>query len=266
VSATADWNTSRKAAVSAHVNAALVHDFYESVLHRQGIDGKGVQLRSIVNCSRPGLIHAPAWRNAQWRGDHMVYGQSRQPDGTYQSLAVHLDVIAHGVSAATVGLVYLDEAGALDESLADIFGLVVANAGIPLRDWTWTIGAGLAPGGGALRDLAKPTASGAPEHMRDYLRLNYDHGGVHVNCAIHTLAEVNLLQALLPHSTVPAFTPHEVAGLYYKTMQRLSAQATFSEARHTLSAVVATLFAGFPEEQAAKLAVVAAAYVAVGIA
>ena len=48
-SQSSDFGTAHKAAVSAHVNASVVDNFLRSVLMRDGIDDKGMNLESIVN-------------------------------------------------------------------------------------------------------------------------------------------------------------------------------------------------------------------------
>ena len=273
----ADWQENNRAAVSAHVNATRVHDFYESVLHRQGIDGRGLGVVSVVNCITTGLKAPPEWVNAQWRPKEarMVYGQRRRDDGTYQTLATFLDVIAHelthGVTAHTAMLVYAGEPGALNESMSDIFGVIINNwyrvgeHGTVLN-WSWEIGPGLKEGGEPLRDASRPSRRGLPEHMSDYRQLPsvVDHGGVHINSGIHTLAAVKLLQST-DEQGASHFRPREIAGLYYSTLQRLTAQATFAETRNMLLDVVATRYAGFPDEAQVKRAAVEAAYDAVGV-
>ncbi len=49
--------------VSAHVNAARVYDFYMSVLMRDGVDDKGMELVSVVNCTYSADEAPPQWRN-----------------------------------------------------------------------------------------------------------------------------------------------------------------------------------------------------------
>lgn len=270
----ADFAALRRAAVSAHFNATRVHDFYESFLHRDGVDGKGMTLRSFVNCTRAGLRNYPVWRNAQWRTDHMVFGQRQLPDGSYQSIATFLDATAHelthGVNAATAGLVYRNQSGALDESLADIMAVIINNwyvqgGSADVDTWDWAIGQGLGAGGGPLRDVSQPQLSGCPDHMSGYLYTSQDYGGVHTNCAIHTLAAVNLLRAKDQATNERQFSATEVAGLYHKVIQLLASQATFADARATLVNVVSTMFAGFPADQAAKIHAVEDAYDDVGI-
>ncbi|MGD1058055.1 MAG: M4 family metallopeptidase [Solirubrobacteraceae bacterium] len=271
----ADWGESNRAAVSAHVNATRVHDFFEAVLHRDGIDGKGMALVSVVNCTRAGLPTPPEWINAQWRPKEgrMVYGQRQLENGKFQSLATFLDVIAHelthGITTHTAALVYRAESGALNESLSDIFGVIVNNWYLRgeesnVDDWDWEIGPGLSSDGEPIRDASQPTRRGCPDHMRDYRVVAYDVGGVHINSGIHTLAAVNLLRSM-DASGARHFTPRAVAGFYYATLQRLTAQATFAEARKQMVDVVATRYAGFPHEASKKVAAVEAAYDAVGI-
>jgi bacillolysin len=271
----ADWASTNRAAVSAHVNASRVYDFYESVCHRKGIDDKGMTLVSIVNCITAGLSAPPEWINAQWRGSEsrMLYGQRKLANGTFQSLATFLDVIAHelthGVTSHTAGLVYQDETGALSESMSDILGLIINNwylngENSDPRSWTWEIGPGLGTGGAPLRDAAQPTLRGCPDHYLDYKTVTYDHGGVHINSGIHTLAAVKLLQSTDPSGAL-LFTTREVAGFYYSTLQRLTTMATFKQARDAMVTVVSTRYVGFPSEAADAVAAVEGAYDAVGV-
>jgi Zn-dependent metalloprotease len=202
----------------------------------------------------------------------MVYGQRLLANGTYQSLATFLDVIAHelthGITGHTAALIYQDESGALNESISDILGVIVNNWYLHDRNdvdtWDWEIGPGLGQGGKPLRNASSPATCGCPEKMRDYQHVTYDLGGVHINSGIHTLAAVHVLRSCKPDGK-KHFTPGEVAGLYYSTLQRLPAQATFAETRKQLAQVVATRYAGFPADQAENVSAVHAAYDAVGI-
>ena len=49
-----DWGSDSKAAVSAHVNARRVHDFYNDVLQRNGIDDARMVFVSVVNVTYGG--------------------------------------------------------------------------------------------------------------------------------------------------------------------------------------------------------------------
>ena len=123
-----DWATTNQAAVSAHVNAMRVYDFYKGEMKRDGIDDKGMELVSVVNVTVPSETPPPQWFNAVWWQKRMWYGQTVDANGKLHSFSRFLDVIAHelthGVTENTSNLVYKDQSGALNESFSDIFGIM----------------------------------------------------------------------------------------------------------------------------------------------
>lgn len=267
-----DWSTANKAAVSAHASATRVYDFYKSVLLRDGIDNKGMDLVSIVNCTCPNQQHPPEWRNARWMNEKMWYGQEKDPSGTFRSYSRFLDVIAHelthGVTEYTSDLVYNGQSGALNESFSDIFGVIIKNWQTPgvdndVSSWNWEIGAGLGRDGLPLRDFSNPRRTGDPDHMSDYLSTIYDNGGVHTNSNIHNKAAYNILTTkdTLGHRVFP---PREVAILYYLCLTRLNSLATFSKALQVLLDAAKTFYVGDPN-LGNKLAHIKEAYGKVGI-
>lgn len=270
--AAADFADVNPAAVSAHFHATHVHDFYKSVLQRDGIDDKKMDLVSVVNCTYARGDTPPVWRNAVWYDKRMWYGQDLAPDGSLRSYARFLDVIAHelthGVTETTSALVYEGQSGALNESFSDIFGVIIANWNPrdPNRDvsgWTWTIGPGLGRNGGPLRDLSNPRATGDPDHMKDFVHTTRDYGGVHTNSNIHNKAAYNLLTAADAGARV--FTPTEAAVWLYLALVRLSSRATFSDALQAVVDVGSIYDAGFPAKRAQRIAAVRKSYGDVGI-
>lgn len=268
-----NFNQARKDAVSAHVNLGRVYDFYNSVLLRDSVDDKRMQLTAIVNCIYSGAGPGPEWRNAVWWRNCMWFGQMSLPNGTFQSYSKYLDVIAHelthGVTEFTCGLVYRNQSGALNESLSDIFAVIINNyynAGerAPVTNWNWEVGPGLGSAGGCLRDLRDPTRTNDPAHMRNYKYVTWDDGGVHTNSNIHNKAAYNVLTAT-EASGDPPFSPKEVALFYYLAMNRLGVLAGFADVKQALKDVVNSYYAGEPTTAQAKAAVVEAAYQAVGI-
>jgi bacillolysin len=269
-----DFGASNTAAVSAHVNAMRVFDFFNNVLQRDSVDDKGMELVSIVNTTyRP--PESKDWKNAVWYQNRMWYGQTKRADGSgFDSYSRYLDVIAHelthGVTETTAGLKYLNESGALNESFSDIFGVIVKNLNGPHKDdlsqWDWELGSGLRAGGGPLRDLSDPTRTGAPAHMNDYKHLppSSDSGGVHTNSNIHNKAAFNVMMSKREDGTF-LFTPEEAALMYYLTLTRLTAFATFADVLSTMQNVIKTLYAGRPEEIDERVKAVVAAYGAVGV-
>lgn len=239
-----------KAAVSAHVNATRVFDFYKSILLRDGIDDKGMDLISAINCTYPNHEHPPEWRNAVWYDNRMWYGQVALTNGGFQSFSRYLDVIAHelthGVTEYTANLIYRNESGALNESFSDIFGIIIKNWYLKDPDsgahWNWKLGCGLGHLGRPLRDLSDPTRTHDPAHMNHYVKTFSDNGGVHTNSNIHNKAAYNLMTAK-DSSENYIFTPREAATLYYLALTRLSRTADFS---------ARTYYAGDSSELAAK--------------
>lgn len=267
-----DWQETNKAAVSAHAHATKVYNFYKSVLLRDGIDNKGMDLVSIVNCTYNAAQSPPEWHNAVWFDNKMWYGQN-QAGGSLRSFSRFLDVIAHelthGVTQHTSNLVYRNQSGALNESFSDIFGIIIANwdPTDPDRDvstWTWELGAGLGENGKPLRDLSDPRRTGDPDHMNDYLKTMADEGGVHTNSNIHNKAAYNVLTATDANGK-RVFRPMEVAEVYYLTLCSLSSLATFSDTLDELVEVASTYYAGNPTERASRIAHLKDAYGKVGI-
>jgi len=263
-----DRNT---AAVSAHVNATRVYDFYKSVLLRDGIDNKGMDLISVVNCTFPREEAAPEWHNAVWWDNRMSYGQIKN-NGKFESYARYLDVIAHelthGITQFTSDLVYDSQSGALNESFSDIFGVVIKNwyevgADSSPQTWNWELGSGLGGNGLPLRDMSNPKRTGDPDHMNDYLNTNDDSGGVHTNSNIHNKAAYNVFTAV-DADQKPIFSAREAAVLYYLCLTRLNSRATFSKVLQTLIDVASTYFPD-PVEREAKLKAIKEAYGQTGI-
>ncbi|HEX6443755.1 MAG TPA: M4 family metallopeptidase [Streptosporangiales bacterium] len=167
--------------------------FYSQVYQRDSVDGKGLALLASVHYDQN-------YDNAFWNGDQMIFGDG---DGTlFQSFTIPLDVTAHelthGVTQYTANLDYQGQAGALNESVSDVFGsLVKQYVNKQTADQAdWLIGAGLfEPGvqGKALRSMAAPgTAYDDPRLGKDpqpatmdgYVDTTDDNGGVHTNSGI----------------------------------------------------------------------------------
>jgi Zn-dependent metalloprotease len=270
-----DFESLNRAAVSAHVNAMRVYDFYKAELKRDGIDDKGMELVSVVNCyyANGNPEPPPVWRNAVWHQNRMWYGQDRGSNGELRSTARFLDVIAHelthGVTEHTSNLIYQGQSGALNESFSDILGVIINNWYVVGPDsdvttWNWEIGPNWRGNNLPLRDLRDPTRIGDPAHMDDFLVTSSDFGGVHTNSSIHNKAAFNVLTA---HDAAGnrIFSAREFAILYYLTLTRLNQQATFTKALQVLLDVTATMYAGDADVRQQKLAAIRHAYQAVGI-
>jgi Zn-dependent metalloprotease len=265
-------------AVAAHANGSAVATFLRTVVLRQNIDNKGGELVSSVNCWDHGDGEKPAreWKNAYWNGGQMVYGQILFPDGSFYSLANMLDVVGHemfhGVTDFTSRLEYRTQAGALNESFSDIFGVIIANWTRPIAKWVWDIGTGFDGPGTALRSMSDPTLHEQPKLMKDfktatppYTYNRNDYGWVHDNSGIHNYAAYKLITSKAGGKYL--FTKKEVAALFYLALTaQLSRTSQFSDARRAMVQAAQSLFRSKPAATlAAKVKAVEAAYTAAGI-
>ena len=160
---------------------------------RNSLDGRGLPLVASVHYRRQ-------YDNAFWNGTQMVFGDG---DGVvFLGFTRSVDVIghelAHGVTQYTSGLTYRGQPGALNESVSDVFGVLVAQyaLGQTADEADWLVGADLlAPGvrGVALRSMAAPGTAyddprlgrdPQPASMADYVETADDNGGVHINSGI----------------------------------------------------------------------------------
>jgi len=244
----------------AYDGAGATYDFYREVMQRSSIDGKGLRIDSTVH-------YQNKFNNAFWNGQQMVYGDG---DGKlFLGFTGSIDVIAHelthGVTQNAVpgGLDYVDQSGALNESLSDVFGSMV-------KQWTlkqsseqadWLIGAGImAPGvGKALRSMADPgnqelTWSGddQPKTMAGYV----EGGDVHTNSGIPNHAFYAAAIALKGNSWDKA------GPIWYKALSLLTPGATFADMAKATSQAATLLYGADTPEQHAVLA----AWKVVGVA
>lgn len=186
---------SHKASVSAHYNAGKVVDFYKSLFNRNSLDDKGMPIVSYTH-------FGSAYNNAFWDSGEMVYGDGDGTNFTY--LSGDLDVVGHemthGVIENTANLVYENQPGAMNESIADVFGVLIetynkynvsSGGSWQFNSSDWVVGDEIytpSISGDALRSLANPVLYGQPDNMSGYRYLpndeNGDYGGVHTNSGI----------------------------------------------------------------------------------
>jgi len=152
----------------AYTNTGLVRDFYYQVFGRDSYNDNGRDTATNGGTIES-YVRVGAMQNAFWcveagdncpKSDVMLFG----PD-----YASAIDVvgheITHGVISYEADLVYTDEAGAVNESLADIFGTLI-EFNVKGNDGNWLIGESL-PGfsmSAPLRDLSNPNLTDGAGH------------------------------------------------------------------------------------------------------
>jgi Zn-dependent metalloprotease len=176
----------------AYDYAGVTWDFYNKMFDRNSIDDRGLTMVSSVHYSENG----EGFDNALWNTQQMVYGDGGEIFGRMtQCLDVVAHELTHGVTQYSAGLPYQGQSGALNESMSDVFGVVVRQWHEQQIDPTtanWLVGDKLLLTGGALRSMKAPGTANPddpqPAHMKDYVQLpntpRGDFGGVHTNSGI----------------------------------------------------------------------------------
>ncbi len=162
------------------------YGFYWNRFQRDSIDGQGMPLHGWVH-------YGQGYDNAFWDGSEMVFGDGKLFDRFTKSLDVIGHELTHGVTEHEAGLQYLNQSGALNESVSDVFGVLVKQftLGQTVEQADWLIGADIVKAGfpgKALRSMAEPGTAwerdNQPAHMKDYVQTMGDNGGVHTNSGI----------------------------------------------------------------------------------
>ncbi|MBT2550875.1 M4 family metallopeptidase [Arthrobacter sp. ISL-65] len=200
-----DAATGDPAADEAYDGLGHTHILYADAFGRNSIDGMGMPLKATVHFGR-------MYDNAFWDGQQMVFGDG---DGEVferftRSLSVIGHELAHGVTQFSAGLAYRNQAGAINESVSDVFGALVEQyfRKQTTAEASWLIGEGLFTPqveGSALRSMKAPGTAydddvlgkdPQPDSMDSYVRTRADNGGVHFNSGIPNRAFCVVAQTL----------------------------------------------------------------------
>lgn len=183
------WNS--KTAVSAHYNGGIAYEYFRTRFNRNSINGSGGTIISVINVTES---DGSSMDNAFWNGSAMFYGNGNTG---FKPLAGSLDVagheMSHGVIQATANLTYQGESGAMNESFADVFGVLIDRDDYRLGEDVVKLNAFPS---GALRDMSNPHNGGGslndngwqPNHMNEKYTGSQDNGGVHINSGILNFA------------------------------------------------------------------------------
>jgi len=238
-------------------------DFYLNEFNRLSLDDRGMKLDATVHFGQN-------YNNAFWEGTRMVFGDG---DGVvFNAFTGSVDIIGHelthGVTQFESGLVYWDQAGALNEHLSDVFGVMVRQyvGGMSVEEADqgdgWIIGVGLlADGinGEGIRSMKNPGTAyddprlggkdPQPGHMKDYVDTFSDNRGVHINSGIPNRA------FYLTAMELGGFAWDIAGDIWYQTMtsNMVRRWETFqSFAQKTVVAAGAFYGLGGPEVQAVR--------------
>ncbi|UWF77629.1 MULTISPECIES: M4 family metallopeptidase [Microbacterium] len=208
---------------------------------RDSLDGAGAPLHATVH-------YGEDYDNAFWDGTRMVFGDGDGEvfRGFTRSVSVIGHELGHGVIQSASGLEYQGQAGALNESIADVFGALTEQYLLEQTadEASWLIGEGIftdAVQGRALRSMIEPGTAydddelgkdPQPAHMRDYVETQEDNGGVHINSGIPNRAFA------LTARTLGGNAWGDAGAVWYRALvSDLPKRATFTEfAETTLAA------------------------------
>jgi Zn-dependent metalloprotease len=177
----------------AYDGLGATYAMFAAAFGRASIDDRELPLDATVH-------YGEDYDNAFWDGDRMVFGDG---DGEVftrftASISVIGHELCHGVTQFSAALDYQGQAGALNESISDVFGALVEQHARKqdVAAASWLIGAELftdAVQGVALRSMKEPGTAydddvlgkdPQPGHMDDYVETTEDFGGVHINSGI----------------------------------------------------------------------------------
>ena len=165
------------AAVDAHFFAGVVFDYYKKHHARNGLDGVGGDMLSAVH-------FGVSYDNAFWNSASMNYGDGGQ---LFKPLSAGVDVVGHefthGVTEKESALIYQGQAGALNESISDIFSVYIEHEVKPDDVNNWLMGESITKST-PLRDFKNPKNGQQPDHMSKLVQTQQDNGGVHTNSGI----------------------------------------------------------------------------------
>lgn len=200
---------------SPDVNAAydFLGDSYDFFLQNHGrdsFDNLGGQIRAYVH-DAPGNAY---YYNHPQLGPLTAYGRGLAVD----------DVVAHeythAVTDFTSKLIYINESGAINESLSDIWGEAIDLVNGSADDTfinRWELGEGSAVG--AIRSLKNPENYGQPDRYSRIQRmpLFLDNGGVHVNSGIgNKLFQLLVDGGVFNDFAISPMNMYDVLDIYYR--------------------------------------------------
>ncbi|MFJ3880102.1 M4 family metallopeptidase [Streptomyces sp. NPDC090077] len=239
----------------------LTRDFYQEVFQRDSIDDRGMRLNAFVHFGRK-------VNNAFWDGSEMLFGDG---DGVELgnltgSLTVAGHELTHGVVDHTSGFEYHNQSGALNESMADVFGSLVKQWSMKqtVEEADWLIGAEVwTPGieGDALRSMKAPGTAydnplvgkdPQPDRMSRFVHLpdtpRGDNGGVHFNSGIPNKA------FFATAAGIGGFAWEFTGRIWYEALRASRPRDTFQEFADMTFQQAGRLFTAGSPEQAAVVA------------
>ncbi len=249
----------------AFENTGIALKFYREVVGRNSVDGRGMPIDSAVH-------YGEDFPNALWNGRQMIYGDGNATVGGFTEA---LDIIAHelthgltqhlipgGLGVVRVPLKEREfkeqkytlkgQAGALNESLSDVFGSMVKqwHARQTAENADWLIGEGvLAPiFGRAIRSLATPGNRELTWKSDDQIK---SMAQFHEGSDAHDASGIPNHAFYLAATKIRGHTWEKAGPIWLNAYASLAADAQFRDAAQATVAVAAAHFGPHSREAAA---------------
>lgn len=228
-------------AVDAYVNVQKAYNYYKDNLNNVSTDGKGeASIQTVTNFQ----YSREEDENGNEKFVNFVnnaYSFSVKENNKYftriaigdsntnnETLSAYLDVIGHeythGVNHWHNGLIYSGESGAIDESLADIFGELIEYYNTKSIDWFH----------GRSRDMRDPLKLKLPDSYGGEYWVDpfsdVDGGGVHTNSSVLNHVAYLMWYGINGDSK-KNLNEAELGDLWYRSLLTFPANCTFSECR-----------------------------------
>ncbi|MCC6726508.1 MAG: M4 family metallopeptidase [Saprospiraceae bacterium] len=238
-----DWDLTNslmdEVALDAHYCAQEYYDMMLGDYAWSGLDGNGKALILQVHNDRAGDV------NAFWDGNATNYGDGNCLYGPLTTLEVVGHEFTHGMVDHTSQLVYIREPGAINESLADIFGKLLEYKTTP-EDFSWDLGHSfsLSPEAKPWRVMDDPASVGMPDFYKGWLWV--DGFDVHINSAVGNLWFTMVVDGkqgvneIGQSYNVPAIGMDKAGQIVFKVNQAYLTQSSDYQAFYEYSVLAAT--------------------------
>jgi Zn-dependent metalloprotease len=237
-------------------------NFYYELFGRNSLNKTGLLLKHYIHFGKT----EEQMDNAFWDGEAMLYGDGDAR--VFGSFTSDIDIIGHelthGITQYESNLEYINQSGALNESLSDVFGIMIKQRMMnqDVIKSNWFIGENVLLGNQyALRSLKAPGTAfvNHPELGTDpqpatmdhykHLPITIDGGGVHYNSGIPNFA------FYVTAYNIGGFSWEKAGRIWYEAMtdKTLKTDATFEQFKNLTIKKASALFgAGSKEHKATQ--------------
>lgn len=211
-------------ALFVHHNMAKVYDYYKKILNWKSFDNNGAIIKSYTD-----------YINLQDEDDRSAFYSRNKKFFVFPRngwWGCEIDVVAHEYTHAVIdhiisddwnrGLNYKNESGALEESLSDIMGCLAEGE---FEEFNWSIAEDIKAM--PIRILSNPSTRGQADHYSEIEFGSDDNGNVHKNSGIFSYA----VYKIIDNDQLTRFSNEDWAKLIFKSMFKLTTNATFLDAR-----------------------------------